>query len=146
MKVKKIKKMNYKIVAKYIKKLKFGIPNPDVFFLLTDNIKNYKINIDIKSSQVKNNLIEIETALNLKTYKSNGEKIEAEVSYSAIVELGTNTKKEDLKKIVLIDVPTKIYPTLRETFMSIFEKSGFKEIIVEEEIDFETLSKKQNIQ
>ena len=146
MKVKKIKKMNYKIVAKYIKKLKFEIPKPDIFFLLTDNIKNYKINIDIKSNQVKNNLIEIETTLGLKTDKSIVEKIIAEVSYSAIVELSNDTKKEDLKKIVLIDVPTKIYPALRETFISIFEKSGFKEIKVEEKIDFEALSKKQNVQ
>ena len=144
--MKKIKKMNYKIVAKYIKKLKFEIPKPDIFFLLTDNIKNYKIHIDIKSNQVKNNLIEIETTLGLKTDKSIVEKIIAEVSYSAIVELSNDTKKEDLKKIVLIDVPTKIYPALRETFISIFEKSGFKEIKVEEKIDFEALSKKQNVQ
>ena len=144
--MKKIKKMNYKIVAKYIKKLKFEIPKPDIFFLLTDNIKNYKINIDIKSNQVKNNLIEIETTLGLKADKSIVKKIVAEVSYSAIVELSNDTKKEDLKKIILIDVPTKIYPALRETFISIFEKSGFKEIKVEEKIDFEALSEKQNVQ
>ena len=43
--------MNYKIVAKYIKSLNFEIPNPKIFFLLTQNIENYKINIDIKSNQ-----------------------------------------------------------------------------------------------
>jgi len=146
LKTKKIKKMNYKIVAKYIKKLKFEIPKPNIFFLLTKNIKNYKINIDIKSNQIRDNLIEIETTLSLKANKSVIEKIEAEVSYSAIVELSNNTKKEDLKKIILIDVPTKIYPYLRETFISNFEKSGFKEIRVEEKIDFEALSKKQIVQ
>ena len=45
--------MNYKIVAKYIKDLKFEIPNPKTFFLLAKEIGNYRINIDIKSNQFK---------------------------------------------------------------------------------------------
>ena len=45
--------MNYKIIGKYIKDLKFNIPNPRTFFLLSQNISNYKINIDIKSVQIK---------------------------------------------------------------------------------------------
>ena len=52
--------MNYKIVAKYIKNIEFTIPNPKVFFLLAENISNYKINIDIKSNQVKENIIVVE--------------------------------------------------------------------------------------
>ena len=34
--------MIYKIIAKYIKDLKFEIPNPSTFFLLSKNIANYK--------------------------------------------------------------------------------------------------------
>ena len=45
--------MNYKIISKYIKDLKFEIPNSKVYFLLSKNISNYKINIDIKSNQIK---------------------------------------------------------------------------------------------
>ena len=45
--------MNYKIIGKYIKDLNFSIPNPKIFFLLSKNISNYKINIDIKSNQIK---------------------------------------------------------------------------------------------
>ena len=41
--------MNYKIIGRYIKNLKFEIPNPKIFFLLEKDISNYKINIDIKS-------------------------------------------------------------------------------------------------
>ena len=43
--------MKYKIIAKYIKDLNFKIPNPKAFFLLSKNISNYKIKIDIKSNQ-----------------------------------------------------------------------------------------------
>ena len=45
--------MNYKIIGKYIKHIKFEIPNPKTFFLLSKDIANYKINVEIKSNQVK---------------------------------------------------------------------------------------------
>ena len=48
--------MTHKIIGKYIKELKFNIPNPKTFFLLAKDIVNYKINIDIKSFQVKQNM------------------------------------------------------------------------------------------
>ncbi len=49
--------MSYKIIGKYIRDLNFKIPNPKSFFLLSKNISNYKINIDIKSNQIKQNII-----------------------------------------------------------------------------------------
>jgi hypothetical protein len=49
--------MSYKIIGKYIKELNFSIPNPKTFFLLSKDISNYKINIDIKSIQVRENII-----------------------------------------------------------------------------------------
>ena len=57
--------MSYKIIGKYIKKLDFQIPNPKTFSLLSKEISNYKINIDIKSNQLKERIIEIETILSL---------------------------------------------------------------------------------
>ena len=53
--------MTYKIVGKYIKELDFNIPNPKTF-LLSKNIANYKINIDIRSSKNKQNILEVLTA------------------------------------------------------------------------------------
>ena len=45
--------MSHKIIGKYIKELIFNIPKPETFFLLSKDISNYKINIDIKSVQIK---------------------------------------------------------------------------------------------
>ena len=67
--------MTYKVIGKYIKNLDFEIPNPKVFSLLSKNISNYKINIDIKSNQLKNRIIEVETTLNLTPNKTEIEKI-----------------------------------------------------------------------
>ena len=66
--------MNYKIIGKYIKDLKFNIPNPKTFFLLSKDIAKYKINIDIKSSQIKQNIIEVYTSLSLTSEEKNFEK------------------------------------------------------------------------
>ena len=79
--------MNYKIIGKYIKNLNFSIPNSKTFFLLSKDIENYKINIDIKSNQVKQNIIEISTSLNLAPTKENSDKINTEITFATIVEL-----------------------------------------------------------
>ena len=79
--------MNYKIIGKYIKNLNFNIPNPKTFFLLSKDIANYKINIDIKSDRIKQNIIEVMTTINLTTTQDNIEKITTEITHSTIVEL-----------------------------------------------------------
>ena len=54
--------------------------------------------------------------------------------------------KEELEKIILIDVPTKIYSELREIFIFLFENSGFKDVKISESVDFEKLYKMRKIQ
>ena len=139
--------MTYKIVGKYIKNLNFNIPNPKTFFLLSENISSYKINIDIKSSQVKQNIIEVLTSLSLTPSKGNFEKIDTKIIYSTIVELNdSNTQKEEIEKIILIKVPTEIYSELRQIFIFLFENSGFKDVKINEKVDFEKLYKLKKTQ
>jgi preprotein translocase subunit SecB len=139
--------MTYKIIGKYIKDLKFNIPNPKTFFLLSKEISNYKINIDINSAQVKENIIEVLTSLSLSSTKDDSEKIDTKIIYATIVELSNdNTKKEEMEKIILIKVPTEIYSDLRKIFIFLFENSGFKEIKINETIDFEKLYKMKKAQ
>ena len=139
--------MTHKIIGKYIKELKFDIPNPKTFFLLTKEIANYKINIDIKSSQVKQNIIEVLTSLNLLPIKKDFEKIDTKIIFSTIVELSDEKlKKEEIEKIILVDVPLKIYPELRQIFVFLFERSGFKDVKINKNVDFEELYKMRKVQ
>ena len=139
--------MTHKIIGKYIKELKFNIPNPKTFFLLSKNIANYKINIDIKSVQVKQNIIEVLTSLKLTPVKDDFEKIDTKIIFSTIVEFGdSNLTKEEIEKIILVGIPTKIYPELRQVFVFLFENSGFKEIRINKNVDFEKLYKMKKIQ
>ena len=139
--------MSYKIIGKYIKDLNFSIPNPKTFFLLSKNISNYKINIDIKSAQVKQNIIEVLTTLSLTPVKDDFEKINTKIIYSTIVELeNEKIQKDEMEKIILINVPGEIYPELRQIFVFLFENSGFKDVKINENVDFVKLYKMRKVQ
>ena len=139
--------MSYKIIGRYIKNLDFEIPNPKIFFLLSKNISNYKIKIDIKSDQLKKKIIEIDTTLNLVPVKDDAEKINTKIIYSTIIELNNEiTDKKEIEKIVLINVPSKIYPELRKIFVFLFENSGFKDINISESVDFQKLYDLRKVQ
>ena len=139
--------MSYKIIGKYIKDLNFNIPNPKTFFLLSKNISNYKINIDIKSTQVKQNIIEVLTSLSLTPIKDDFEKINTKIIYSTIIELeNEKIQKDEMEKIILINVPSKIYSELRQIFVFLFENSGFKDVKINETVDFEKLYKMRKVQ
>ena len=139
--------MNYKIIAKYIKDLKFEIPNPKTFFLLEKNISNYKINIDIKSTQFKEKILEVQTTLTLNPNNNDFDKINTKIVFATIVEIeGVLTDKQSLEEIILIKVPNEIYPEIRALFVLLFEKSGFNKIKIEQEIDFKELYLRRTIQ
>ena len=139
--------MSYKIIGKYIRDLNFKIPNPKSFFLLSKNISNYKINIDIKSNQIKQNIIEILATLNLAPIKNDFEKIETKIVFATIIELTDDKiQKSEIEKIILIKVPSQIYPELRSIFVRLFENSGFKNVKIKESVDFEKLYSMRRIQ
>ena len=132
--------MSYKIIAKYIKKLDFDISKPNKFFSLTKDISNYKFKIDIKSNRFKENIIEVQTTLLLEPKDKSLDKINALATYSTMVELDKNlTDKKKLEEIILIEIPNKIYPELREVFIFIFENSSFRDIKIDQKVDFRKL-------
>ncbi len=134
--------MNYKIIGKYIKDLEFSIPSPKTFFLLSKSISSYKINLDIKSNQIKPNILEILTTLSLIPIKDEIEKIKTKIVFSTIIELlNKKEDKESIEKIVLINVPSEIYSDLRKVFINLFENSGFNDVKINENVDFERLYK-----
>ncbi len=136
--------IKYKILSKYIKSIKFSIPNPNIFYSLVKDISNYKINIDIKSNQFKEKLVEVETSLRLKPKNESTEKIDTEIIISAIIELGGDiSNKKELEEIILIKVPGEVYPEVRKTFIFLFESSGFKDIKIDKDVDFRKLYKQK---
>ena len=139
--------MNYKIVGKYIKNLKFEIPNPKAFFLLEKNISKYKINIDIESHKFKDKIIEVIITLSLSPSTDEIDIINTKIVFSTIIEIeGEVTENKPLEEVILVKVPDEVYPEIRKIFILLFEKSGFNKIKIEEKIDFKELYLKRNLQ
>ena len=139
--------MNYKIIGKYIRELNFNIPNPKTFFLLAKDIANYKIKIDIKSVQVKQSIVEVLTSLKLTPTSDDFEKIDTKIIFSTIVEFNKEKlEKEEMEKTILVDIPSRIYPELRQIFVFLFENSGYRDIKINETVDFQKLYKMRKVQ
>ena len=75
------------------------------------------------------------------------EKINTKISYAAIVELSDDKiEKENLEKIVLVEIPSQIYVELRKIFVNLFESSGFKDVKIKEKVDFQKLYSMRKVQ
>ena len=132
--------MSYKIISKFIKDVSFEIPSAQAFMMLEKEISNYSLNFDITSKPFKNNIIEVNTVLRTTPNQEVKHKILSEITCTALVALEKKFEdKKELEKIVLIKVPTEIYPTLYATFVYLFNKAGVKNIQIEKEVDFEKL-------
>ena len=136
--------MSYKIISKFIKDVSFEIPSTQAFIMLEKEISNYILNFDIKSNPFKNNIIEVNTVLRISPNQEVKHKILAEITCTALVTIEKKFEdKKELEKIILIKVPTEIYPTLYATFIYLFNKAGVKNIQIDKEVDFEKLYKEQ---
>ena len=132
--------MSYKIISKFIKDISFEIPNIKAFVMLEKEIANYILNFDIKSKPYKDNIIEVNTILKIVPGENVKHKVLTEITGTSLVSIEKNFEdKKELEKIILIQIPTEIYPTLYETFVYIFTKAGVKNIEIHKEVNFEKL-------
>ena len=72
-------------------------------------------------------------------------KMLTEINFAALVSIEKNFKdKKELEKIILVKVPTEIYPNLYETFVFLFSQTGIKNIRIEKEVNFEKMYNEKN--
>ena len=132
--------MNYKIISKFIKDVSFEIPNTQAFVMLEKEISNYALNFDIKSNSYKKNIIEVNILLKIIPNQDVKHKILTEITCATLVSIEENfDNKKELEKIILIKVPTEVYPTLYQTFVYLFQQAGIKNIQIDQKVDFEKL-------
>ena len=132
--------MNYKIISKFIKDISFEIPSVQTYVLLEKEISKYNLNFDIKSKAFKKGIIEVNTILSLVPNQEVKHKILTEINFTTLISIEKNfDDKKELEKIILIKLPTEIYPSLYETFVYLFSQAGLKNITIKKEVDFEKL-------
>ena len=130
----------FKILANYIKDMSSETPDIETFLFVKDNISKYQLNISINSKALKNKLIEINTTLKFEDKEVNEKKSYYEIVYASIVKISEDIKeKKELEKIILCDVPNKIYPDIEKAFLNLIHNSGHPGIKLEKKIDFDKL-------
>ena len=132
--------MSYKIISKFIKDISFEIPDVQTFAMIEKEISKYNLNFDIKSKKFKEYIIEVNTILKLAPNQEVKNKMLTEINLTALVSVDTNLKdKKELEEIILVKVPTEVYPTLYETFVYLFNQAGIKHISIAKDVNFEKL-------
>ena len=131
--------INHKIILGYIKDLSVETPDPESLIAARENISKYSLKIDLSSKILKNKMIEVYTKL---TYvdKINKKKTYFEMIYATVVRIEEEKPEpEEIKKFILSDLQTKIYPKIEKIFIGILKLSGFPELELKSKIDFNKL-------
>jgi preprotein translocase subunit SecB len=130
----------FKILANYIRDLSSETPDIETYLYVKDYISKYQLNIDITSKALKNKMIEVSTTLKFDDKTESKKKSYFEIIFVTIIKINEEiTEKNELEKIILCDVQTKIYPDLEKSFLNLLHNSGYPDIKFEKKIDFENL-------
>ena len=139
--------MTYEIVTKYIKDLNFKISDAKSYFLLEKNIKNYTFICDIKSKKLKDKIVQADINLQLvPVNKTTNKNLDVKVELTTIIQFSEIDDKDEMEKIILINVPEEVYESMREIIIFLFKNSGFNKINIPEKIDFKKLYESRQIQ
>jgi len=136
---------NFKIISSFIKDMSSETPNAQTFIFARDRISKYRLNIDITSKALKDGVIEVNTILKFTDQPEILKKSHFEIIYTSIVKVDTKVSdKKEMEKIILCDVPNKIYPDLERIFLNLLTDSGYPGIKLEKKIDFTELYKQKS--
>ncbi len=131
---------NYKILTKFIKDISVETKDAQTYLFVKENIRDYHLKISINSKAIKNKMIEIDTGLIFEDKKANEFRSNFEMTYTTVIKLvDDNITKENLEKIILIEVQKEIYPDLEKSFLNMIHGSGYNEFTIDKKIDFQKL-------
>ena len=134
----------FNILTEFIKDMSCETKNAQTYLHVKDVIKNYHLDFAIKAKPMKNKLIEVDTILNFKDPNSSEKQSYFEIIYTSIVKIDDDVKDLDLKKILLCEVPKKIYPKLEKSFIDMLHNAWYEEVQPNKKIDFDELFLKNN--
>ena len=135
---------NYKIIGSFIKDMSSETPDTPTYIFVRDKISKYRLNIDINSKAVKDGIIEVNIIIKFSDQPEILKKAHFEITYTSIVKVDEKVSdKKEMEKIILCDVPNKIYPDLERIFLNLLTDSGYPGIKFEKKVDFTELYKQR---
>ena len=136
---------NFEIIGSFVKDMSSETPDVPTYIFVREKISQYQLNIDINSRAVKEGILEVNIIMKFTDKLEVLKKSHFEINYTTIVKVDKKvTDKKELEKIILCDVPNKIYPNLEKIFLDLLTGSGYPGIKFEKKIDFTELYKQKS--
>tara|TARA_B100001996_G_scaffold141198_1_gene107383 strand:- start:672 stop:1091 length:420 start_codon:yes stop_codon:yes gene_type:complete len=136
--------IKYKIIVGYIKDLSVETPDPESLISARENITKYSLKLDITSKVLKNRMIEVYSKLTYED-KNNKKKSFFEMTYATVIRIEEKTTDpKEMKKFILCDLQIQIHPQVQKIFEGILKLSGFPDLKLKSNIDFNKLYKEKN--
>ena len=136
---------NFKIICSFIKDMSSETPDAPTYIFVREKIGKYQLHIDINSKALKDGIIEVNTILKFADKPEVLKKSHFEIIYTSIVKIEENVSdKKEMEKIILCDVPNKVYPELEKIFLNLLNDSGYPGIKFEKKINFTELYKQRS--
>ena len=136
--------IKYKVLVGYIKDLSVETPDPESLIAARENITKYSLKLDITSKVLKNRMIEVYSKLTYED-KKNKKKSFFEMTYATVIRIEEkNLDPKEMKKFILCDLQIEIHPQIQKIFEEILKLSGFPNLRLNSNIDFNKLYKEKN--
>lgn len=130
------------IHKEYVKDLSFEMPSaPKIFF--DKNIEsNSEINIEINASKINENLFNLDLHLVVSNKNKEETLFLVDMTYSALTSVNIDNDDE-VKKVLLINIPYIIFPSVITLVANLTRESGFPALILAP-VNFEEMFKNSN--
>ena len=136
--------IKHKIMVGYIKDLSIETPDPESLISARENITKYSLKLDIPSKLLKKKIIEIYSKLTYED-KKNKKKSFFEMTYATVVKIeDEKPDPKEMKKFILCDLQTQIHPQIQKIFIQILNLSGFPNLKLNSNIDFNKIYNEKN--
>ena len=130
----------FNIISQFLKDISFESPNvPELFFKQDNGQAKIEMNIDINIKGSENNLYMVDLITKVHSKLENQDKsvFLIESTYTGMVQC-EEKDEETKKRILLIDVPTMLFPSVRAMFTRLTSESGFAPFVMQP-VDFAAL-------
>ena len=127
----------YQVIMDFIKDISFEIPTADAYISSTQDLGKYETKIDIKNNPLSNQLNELNLRIFFEAPQNIKNKIHAEICIAVVFKILDQTIAQDeVKKIILADIPNLFSEKITNILSNIFQQSGFKEFKFKKNINF----------
>jgi len=134
----------FEIVMDFIKDISFEIPSTDAYISSVNDLEKYQTKIDIKNNPISNKLNELNLKIFFEAPQDIKNKIHAEICLIIIFKiLEQEVTQDEVKKIILAEIPNLYSEKITNTLSNIFQQSGFKEFKFKKKIDFAEMYESQ---